>query len=293
MALSRMTNSKENIMRRLWCIVLIFLLASPCHAFKPKEQHDPISRQALSIYQACTGRVIPEALSKVFIEKVVAEDDASIERLTNWHFYNNGNRIGRYYLFFYGANDKTFQKLLIKLDRLLALREPSPEEIYKVAGRIAHHIQDMSTPPHVVPIYHYKGDKFENYTPSSVSGENISEFCKVLNGPVTAPGDLFEQAAQDTLKAIVGPVVFDSGKTIENETWMKFWGGTDDNHLAGFKTYGAYGNVFGMIPPCANQICRLYDKNTYDRFFNECYMRAVMDTVRLLLFIDQRYPGRF
>ncbi|MGD0277897.1 MAG: hypothetical protein ABSC11_01180 [Smithella sp.] len=271
----------------LCCFVLIFLLEATCHAFNPVE-HGSISRQATSLYEACTGRVIPEELSKVFIKRAVAEDNISLERITNWHFYNNGNKIGRYYLLFYGANDKTFRKLSKKLDSLFASGEFSSKEIYKVAGRIAHHIQDMSVPAHVVPIYHWKDDKFENYTPASGIRENTSELCKMLNGPVIAPLDLLEQSAQNTLKAIAGPVVFDSGETMENETWMKFWGGSDNEDLAGFKTYGAYGNVFGMVPACNSPVCRSYNKDTYDRFFNERYMRAVIDTVRLLLFIDQR-----
>jgi hypothetical protein len=279
-------------MRYLWCVLLILLMISPCYAFKAEEQHAPISRQAISVYQTCTGRAIPEELSKVFIEKVVAEDDMGLERFGNWHFYNNDNNIGRYYFLFYGANDKTFQKLLKKLESLLTSNQPNPVEIYKVAGRIAHHIQDMSTPPHVVPVYHHKDDAFENYMPSSVFGENTSGLCGVLKAPVVAPGDIFGQAAQNTLKAVAGQVVFDSGKTVENETWVKFWGGEDDKKLDGFKNYGVYGNVFGRIPPCYSHVCRLYGKDTYDRFFNGCYGRAVTDTMRLLLFIDQRLKGR-
>ncbi|MCX5849173.1 MAG: hypothetical protein NTW65_06965 [Deltaproteobacteria bacterium] len=279
-------------MRSMCFIVLIFLLASPCHAFKPREQHDPISKKAISLYQICTGHAIPEELSNVFIERVVAEDDISLARLGNWHFYNNGNKIGRYYLLFYGANDKTFQKLLKKLENLIASSQPRKEEIYKVAGHIAHHIQDMNAPAHVMPIYHVGEDKFDNYTPASVFGVNITEFCKALSGPVIVPSDLLEQAAQNTLKAVSGQVVFNSDKTFKNETWMKFWGGPENRDLAGFKTYGEYKNVFGLVPPCDSSVCGSYDKDTYDRFFNECYMRAVMDTARLLLFLDQRYTVR-
>jgi len=276
------------VMPCLWCIFIIFLVVSDCLAFKPEEQHYPISKKAISLYQDCTGHVIPGELAKVFIDEVVAEDNISLERLGNWHFYNNGKRIGRYYFLFYGANDKTFQKLLTRLESLLASRGARPEEIYKVAGHIAHHIQDMNCPAHVMPIYHVSEDKFDNYKPISIPGENTSGLCAILKEPVMPPRDIFEQAAQNTLKAVAGSVVFDSGRSVENETWMKFWGGPDDKDLDGFKTYGAYGNVFGLIPPCASQICRLYNKNTYDRFFNECYMRAVIDTMRLLLFINQR-----
>lgn len=279
-------------MRHLWCVPLILLMISPCHAFKPEEQHGPISSQAIAVYQACTGRAISEELSKAFIEKAVGEDDMSLERMGNWHFYNNGDKIGRYYILFYGSNDKIFRKLVEELDILLESAEPNPKKIYKTAGRIAHHIQDMSTPPHVVPVYHYKDDAFENYTPSSVFRENTPELCGALKSPVVVPDDIFEQAAQNTLKAVASPVVFDSAKTVEKETWKKFWGGTNDKNLDGFKNYGVYGNVFGVIPPCCSPVCRLYSKDTFDRFFNGCYGRAVTDTVRLLFFVDQRLNGR-
>lgn len=274
-------------MRRIGFIVFVFLLASPCHAFKPQEQHDPISQQAISLYQSCTGRIIPNDLTEIFIQKVIAEDDKNLERLTNWHFYNNKGKIERYYLFFYGANDKTFQKLVEQLNGLLASPQPRKIELYKIAGRLAHHIQDMSTPPHVMPIYHVADDRFENYMPTHPPDVNPADFCKVLKEPVISPSDLLEEAAQNTLKAVAGPVVFDSVKNVEHETWMKFWGGADNPDLTGFKTYGEYGDVFGMLPPCRSDVCRLYDKDTYDRFFNECHMRAVRDTVRLLLFMDQ------
>lgn len=274
-------------MKKARYIFLIFLLASPCHAFKPAEQHEPISKQALSYYQKCTGQTIPEEYSGEFIDGVVSEDDVTMERLLNWHFYNNRNRIGTYYLLFYGANDKIFQKLLLRLESLLDSDAPRPEAIYKIAGRLAHHIQDMSAPAHVIPVYHVGDDKFDHYMPITSSDENISEYCRALNEPVKTPRAIFEQAAQNTLKDVQAPVAFESGKTFENETWMKFWGGPDDKDLEGFKTYGVYGNVFGVMPPCKSTACRLYGKETYDRFFNACHKKAIMDTMQLILHINQ------
>jgi hypothetical protein len=116
---------------------------------------------------------------------------------------------------------------------------------------------------------------------------DATAICKEVKGTIIEPFELLERAAQNTLHAVAQPVVFADGKTLENETWMKFWGGPDDQDLSGFKTYGEYGNLFGTIPPCKSSICRAYDRNTYDRFYNEAYMRAVADTVRLFIYLDQ------
>lgn len=279
-------------MRQILNIILILMLVSPCYAFEPKK-HDLFSNHAASLYETCTGRVMLKELSPAFAGGAVDEDEWGLTRAKNWHFYNNDNKIGRYWkiiLYCYGSNEHIFCKRLKKLEFMLTSKAPNIE-IYEVAGRVAHHIQDMSSPPHVMPIYHMDHDKFDIYEPAPVPASDVTAICKDVNRTVVGPLELLERAAQNTLKAVANPVVFDNGKTVENETWMKFWGGPDDKELSGFKTYGEYGNLFGTIPPCESSVCRAYDRNTYDRFYNECYMRAVTDTVRLLIYLDQRNTG--
>jgi hypothetical protein len=264
-------------------------MASSCYAFEP-QKHELISNSAASLYETCTGRAIPKELSSVFAKSAAAEDEWGLTRALNWHFYNNGHRIGRYWKFIFhcnGSNEKIYHKRVQTLDDLLASKE-SDKKIYAAAGRVAHHIQDMSVPPHVMPIYHLGDDNFDNYVPASIPAADSAAFCKDVNETVVEPFELLERAAQNTLKAVAKPVVFADGKTLDDETWMKFWGGPDDQDLSGFKTYGKYGNIFGTIPPCESNICREYDRNTFDRFYNEAYMRAVADTVRLLIYLDQR-----
>jgi len=265
------------------------MLASSCYTFE-QEKHELISDSAASLYETCTGRAIPRELLSAFAQGATDEDEWGLIRPLNWHFYNNGHRIGHYWKFIFycnGSNEKIYHQRVQTLDGLLASKAPAIK-IYAAAGRVAHHIQDMSVPPHVMPIYHLGDDNFDNYIPASRPAADTASICKDVNGTIVEPLELLEWAAQNTLKTVAQPVVFANGKTLENETWMKFWGGPDDQDLSGFKTYGEYGNVFGTIPPCKNSTCRAYDRKTYDKFYNEAYMRAVADTVRLFIYLDQR-----
>jgi hypothetical protein len=275
-------------MQGIVCGFLILILAIPANAFEPNK-HAVFSREASSVYQSCTGRVLPEKLIRGFTEGSVREDDITLERARNWHFYNRDGKIGtyrKYYLTCEGSNERIFWKRLDTLDHLIAAGRPL-QEIYAAAGRVVHHIQDMSSPPHAMPIYHVGDDKFDKYeaVPKIL---DVSKICEDVNAKIYLPHDLLEKAANNTLIAVDGFVVFDGDKTIESESWLKFWGGHEDESLAGFRTYGEYGNVFGRTPPCDSEICDAYSKNVYDRFYHECRTRAVTDTVRFLLYLDSR-----
>lgn len=275
-------------MRILFFAIFVLLIALPCFAFGP-DTHERFSKSAALIYQKCTGHAIPDEYIAAFADGAKKEDDPGLTRALNWHFYNNGKKIGyywKYVLYCDGSNEHIFQARLNKLESLLAQKK-YPVEIYTVAGRITHHIQDLSSPPHAAPIFHVGNDKFDNYWTAVKPVADAAQICGDIKG-ITEPHELLEQAAQNSLKAIDAPVVFDNGKKIEGETWKKFWDGPQDNDLAGFKMYGEYGNVFGIVPPCQSEACDAYNSEVYDKFYNERYLRAVTDTVRMLIHLDNR-----
>ena len=274
-------------MRLIFSIVIIFMLVPPCYGFE-KEKHRGFSDRAVDVYKTCTGRALPKELGDAFATASVEEDTWGLSRARNWHYYNRDKKIGRYWkvILCNGSNEHIFNDRVKKLDDMLLLKAPS-QDIYEATGRLAHHIQDMSAPPHVMPINHLLCDKVDHYVLDPVFVDH-SKICKNVNGPVVGPHELLDEAAKNTLDAVARPVEFADRKTVENETWMKFWGGPDDSELSGFKTYGEYGNRFGVIPPCNSSACQAYDKQVYDRFYSDCYLRAVTDTVRLLIYLDKR-----
>jgi hypothetical protein len=161
------------------------------------------------------------------------------------------------------------------------------KEMFMAMGRAAHHIQDMSSPPHAVPIYHTCFDRFDKYPSKTVYGKDLSRFVAGLESMVMEPSELLDRAAKDTLDAVEGPVVFTEGGVDVRETWLKFWGGPPDRKYDGFGTYGEYGNAFGKIPPSDDETGKRYDEKTYALFFDGCIERAVMNTVHLLMLLDK------
>jgi hypothetical protein len=160
-----------------------------------------------------------------------------------------------------------------------------------MAGQVAHHIQDMSSPPQVMPIFHMMFDRIDKYDSPPVNIGDHALICRDVQASPAGPYDLLEKAAQRTLGAVGEKVVFSSGATRDDETWMKFWGGPESRDYKNFRTYGAYGNRFGLVPPCKTPDCPPYDKEVFDAFYGNCYRRAVADTVRLLIYLDRREAG--
>lgn len=267
-------------------LLLVLMLTPLCYGFEAKK-HGVFSNDAAALYEVCTGRHMPRELLSFFVEGAIDEDKPSLTRATNWHFYNNEKRIGRYWWFVLrcnGSNEHIFKIRLDALKSMLDSKKPN-SEIYEAAGRVAHHIQDMSSPSHVMPIYHAGNDKFDKYVPAPVTASNVSQRCDEISGTPADPFTLLEEAAKDTLRVVR------EGRTVENETWMKFWDGPDDEKRPGFKTYGEYGNVFGIIPPCEGNMCQAYTRSMFDTFYTQRYMRAVIDTARLFRYLDEQNKG--
>ena len=144
-----------------------------------KPNHIDSSELAFSLFLEMRGvaRPLVEMCTYLGVSSA-SEDDVSfsskLQRPFNWHFYNNkksitnsdwipGNR----------TSEKRFNTLLEKLEKYIDECAKNPdrhnvEGLVEVTGRIMHHIQDMSTPSHVVPVYHGPGlsDHYETYIES-------------------------------------------------------------------------------------------------------------------------------
>lgn len=145
------------------------------------------------------------------------------------------------------------------------------KNICRHLGGLLHHIQDMSTPAHVLPIFHgfpapgrfrATGDQFENF-----SEENIEKYF----GGCFAPNDLsaaaasvtddtsfrslYESAAEDTmhfLRTFTFTATVD-GKPRYNASCSLFWQEYDfaadpakHDETAGFGQYGPFAEFFGQ-----------------------------------------------
>ena len=100
-----------------------------------------------------------------------SEDQISPQRIWNWHFY--GEEEDNYRSWF-GANKTSLKRVKSLVARLadtsqtLSNHPQDTDLVMKKAvlvGRLLHHIQDMSCPPHVVPVYHVSKDRYETLMP--------------------------------------------------------------------------------------------------------------------------------
>lgn len=111
------------------------------------------------------------------------------------------------------------------------------------AGQLAHHVQDMASPPHVVPVAHGLFDRFESYVDiamvATVTGDGVATLPAAL-GPAAAQ----QRLAEDTTAALAIPLVCD----LETMDWSAFWA----PRPGVFGAYGTAGNRFGALPACAS-----------------------------------------
>lgn len=139
------------------------------------ETHHKITEFVVNQYLKNTsgGRLASDLNNSRFKKAIIDgsrdEDKATPSRGLNWHFYPANNEIendNRNILLFLKLRptsrwivENRQEKVIDKLD------DGASKSIFKNMGRVLHHIQDMSTPTHVVPVYHDHEllDPFETY----------------------------------------------------------------------------------------------------------------------------------
>lgn len=190
-----------------------------------------------------------QTFSKEILRGVVAEDNATPERAFNWHFYRSNEKIPLKCCFFCKTTSKDiFYKRIKKMDEY----EKDDKRRYKNLGRILHHIQDMSTPSHVIPIYHglWIKDHFETFMEKQSNTDSLGKNV-VCNMQKKDFKSLYKDAAEATLDYIknaeyeVNEVDSNGDKTILHLD--VFWQDHHQNEnpkLKGFGTYGPLHNCF-------------------------------------------------
>lgn len=136
------------------------------------DSHERITRSAIDIYRETEhtrfSSILEDSrLKSAIVDGSVNEDNLSFERLTNWHFYPSNqklqqqNEVECYKLNVTPTSSKIIKKKQKQLKSEVKIGISC--QLFEVFGRILHHIQDMSTPSHVVPVYHSFGKKKDEY----------------------------------------------------------------------------------------------------------------------------------
>lgn len=190
------------------------------------------------------------------------EDALSFDRLINWHFYPENDLLRIPLWDVVHANSSRIvaerQKELVN-----EIQHGLSDRLFTRFGRLLHHIQDMSTPSHVVPVYHGPGipDPYEDYLISDWDYLSHANDATLAASP--EPGrpnqftELYESAAQTTQAALspakMTVTLMIDGVPTQTDTGL-FWlthkqvnpkGETPKHYAHGFGGFGILGEHFG------------------------------------------------
>ncbi|MDK9709306.1 MAG: hypothetical protein OEL83_19895 [Desulforhopalus sp.] len=292
------------------------------------ESHKNITNLAIGIYTkfASGGKLAlalqDERLLKATWEGSMDEDNISPSRGLNWHFFPSNTTIANgeislVPIFF--PNFKLRPTSLFWItkrqgDFLELIQDGASKHLFSTFGRILHHIQDMSTPSHVVPVYHGPSmeDSFENYltmTSPVNHWEAIEKrlqdmqgyFDAVLSGVATEDfTSLYNKAAHRVLSELQAPLNlfpvvinndYPDAKVSSDAFWL-FYDGQDADtvplRIKGFGRFGHLGKKFGV---CTTYNVQGKDIKIMPSVFEDIavhYMKsAVEDSLRALKYFDQ------
>ncbi len=229
------------------------------------ETHKLITEIALNAFirakgEGNAGVYRKENYQQCIIDGTDWEDALSFDRLVNWHFYPANDLLGQKLWNFVLANSSHLvgerqQEFLKEIQYGLS------ERLFTRFGRLLHHIQDMSTPSHVVPVYHGPGipDPYEDYLTHdwdylSQSHDATWTAMHEIEHPVQFT-NLYVSAAQATQTAL-SPAnmtfnVMIDGVDTQVDTRL-FWltheqveGKTPKHYDHGFGGFGILGEHFG------------------------------------------------
>ncbi|RMG91338.1 MAG: hypothetical protein D6703_05230 [Zetaproteobacteria bacterium] len=145
--------------RFLCALLLMCGTLSPAWAID-QELHQSITHVAIADYRHCMGDILghtdlpdPEML-RIVEQGTAAEDNVTLARLFNWHFYDFFRHDPVYAMKPGHSLHRIFHRRIDELRE--ALRKGRERAFWEAGGRVLHYLQDMVVPAHIAPNYHVK-----------------------------------------------------------------------------------------------------------------------------------------
>jgi len=166
----------------------------------------------------------------------------------------------------------------------------------KTVGAVTHHLQDMNSPPHVVPVMHDEKDGFESYTNKDypAANPNCANFAQLYATILAGTSDflfaILNRTSIATLNTLTGPVSFTQNGNVTKGSWSTlFWQGArlDSNN---FGSYGSLGNNYGQTSFSANGKSIIVSTTAYENYKLGQVRSAVDATKLVFLFADKLNP---
>ena len=270
-------------------LLFILCLAAGMAVAYPGEMHQQLSFVAARQFNRCVeGTDIP-ALTTLNVRYAARSSSAEAEAgffrgLVRWQFYDRNHRTQGGNRLLWVVETRMHERFDATVTALMHNQDQADR--YTRLGRLVSHIQDVTAPVIVVPIYYERfwyfstRDRFSEF-PLTLDDHrgHLDELCPAL---LSTPRDytfeaLLTDTAERTVAAIRGSIQ-DMGTT-----WQVFWREAGEGE---FGAYGAAGNSFGtdVSFPCGRKECRLlHNDPLYFEFAQDRHKDAVLATMRAFL----------
>jgi hypothetical protein len=276
------------------------------------DDHKRITRKTVQIFNQYNQSDFSSTLllNSERVESGATKEDVFpvYNRITNWHFFKQNQQLQPTTVYYLGIIPlpviPTSEVILAR--RIAQLKYiDGPVYLGELVGRILHHIQDMSTPAHVVPVYHgpWLQDSFENYSVSRSASEletidiDAQEYAAICSEDANDIMSIYTKAAEETLRYLYA--VPTNGLTIGNNEkygWELFWRRCIDNHdncttlpyakVSGFGCYGPLGDKYGATTVELDGVKRQIDPAAYRDMHRWVLHKQIADGLRTLIAIE-------
>ncbi len=221
---------------------LAILSPSPSQAYSLSD-HRQITLDASQLILDCFPGTLKRQEIESLIDANLWEDQNVLRKWTEYsHFYHPEHD--------FRSLRATSRDRMLNLEAQLRMRPPVSRSL-DLLGKALHHLQDMTVPPHVVPVNHIWTDGFEALStgtaPPSIrpGGADCTE---LLNASSLHPlSELHQALAEQTWRLVRDGSIPALRVSHGTERRMRlpllaFW---SSNGASEWGSYGVFGNAFG------------------------------------------------
>lgn len=269
-----------------------------------KTNHEHITRLAIKLLnQECQYTFINEKEAEAIIAGNISEDHFGfkwLNRLWNQHFYNPRKPEDKW---------ERIHSIDVRFERIAkrCFERIGTSSYYYSIGEVIHHIQDVTNPAHVVPVYHggYKKDQFDE---QDILQYNLKVDDLDTNKKYNAPYllSILKPIALTTLDGINEQFqvkVKVNGQVLSRLIdWSYFWKEDSNTWFGYYGLLGAPSDSKGERTDnyMSSEIVRkdstyIMDKKTYTDYSSQQIKLAIVETAKFIYYAkckDKKNPRR-
>lgn len=257
---------------------------------KPQERHvypkfhQLITRTALQRWQRISGVEFSAETMALIIQGSSQEDAPTWSRLQHWHFYRSQAAIADW-RWLHLTSERRVRQLQ---EALLTSRGQAAHWGY--LGRLLHHLQDMSTPSHVIPVYHDPcfADAYEvAMTAYQPDWQHLALDTSLSPGEELDALQRYTDAAQASLAWLASDEAMLHGDCDGSPFPLPsnlFWQApsTDQTGWLGFGRRGPLFSAFGQTELQYAQHRITVSRTEYQRIYHHFFRKAVTESTALI-----------